>query len=127
MRNHIPRSPHYDLVTDTQAEALNLILIVQSGITHRHATDKHGVEPSHWGNGTSATHLKLHIKQACARLFSGKFTRYRPTRCPGDETQNLLQTKTIDLVDNAVDVIGQIRAQLCQTLEVINTGLDTDH
>ena len=43
-------------------------------------------------------------------LFGGEFMGQRPARCAADHAQALLPVAAVHLVDDAVDVIGQIGA-----------------
>ena len=92
------------------ADAFDVVLIVQRGVGHDDAADRHRFEPRHRRQRSGAAHLDVDAVQHGHRLLGRKFVRRRPARAARAEAEPLLQVEPVDLVDDAVDIVGQLRA-----------------
>ena len=73
------------------------------------AADRHRLQPRHRRQRSGAADLDVDAFQDRHRLLGGKFVRGRPAWTARAEAEPFLQVEPIDLVDDAVDVVGQLR------------------
>ena len=71
--------------------------------------DGDGIEPRHRRQRTGAADLDLDLPQHRRRLLGRKLVGDRPARGARDKAEALLQRDAVDLVDHAVDIVGQRR------------------
>ena len=130
LRDHIARALDLDHVPRLDAEARDLVLVVQGGVGDHHAAHRHRLEPCHRGERARPADLDINAEQGCRRLLGRELVRDRPARRPADKAQPLLPVEPVDLVDDPVDVIGEPRA-LRLDLPVVGKDVldrqDTDH
>jgi len=109
--NHVPGTANDHGIADPHVLAGELIHIVQSRVAHRDSADEYRLQPCHGRQGAGAAHLKFHRTHRRQRFFGREFVRHRPARRARDEAKLPLQLQILDLVDHAVDLIGQVRPQ----------------
>ena len=83
-------------------------LVVQRGVGDGHAAHKHGREFGHGREFAGATDLHINRLHRGACFLGGVFVRHGPARLAADKAQGALQHQIVDLVDHAVDVVGQL-------------------
>ncbi len=121
LRDYIPCSLHHDRIAFPDVTALadrlaaiadapNIVLIVQRRVGHHDPAHRYGLQTSHRRQRPGTPDLDIDLVQDRCRLLGGEFVRGRPTRAAGAEAQPVLQVQPVDLVDDAVDIIGQRRA-----------------
>ena len=110
LRNDIAGALDAHRIADAHILARDLVLVVQRRVRHDHAADGHRLEFCHRRQRSRAPDLNLDSLDNCRRLFRWKLMRRGPARAARDEAEPLLQRETVDLVDNAVDVIAERRA-----------------
>src|SRR5690606_6708829 len=93
-----------------EADALDIVLIVQRGIGDNHTADSDRLQSRNRGHCAGASHLNVDFQKLCKRLFSGKLVRDSPTRAARAETEPRLQVQPVDLVDDAVNIIVELRS-----------------
>ena len=120
--NHITCSANDNRIAHLNAKALNLIGIVERGITDGHAPHKHGLETSNRRNRPRATHLEIDAQQLSTYLLGRKLASNRPAGGSGDKAQLLLLRHAVDLENNAVDIKRQRIALPGERLVVVVTG-----
>ena len=76
-------------------------------VGHGHAADEHRFQARHGCDRTGAPDLDLDGENLGGHLFGGKLVRDREPRRPRHETQALLLREIVDLVHDAVDLVGQ--------------------
>ena len=76
--NHITCSAHDNRVAQLNAKALNLIGIVERGITDRHPPHKHGLQAGNRRDRPRTTDLKVDAQQLSAHLLGRKLASDRP-------------------------------------------------
>ena len=94
-------------------------------IAHRNTANKDGFESRYWGNSACSTHLKFHIQKPGHFFLRGKFSRNRPARSLSHKAESILKLEAINLVDDAVNVVGKLISLLNHTLIVIFTSSNT--
>jgi hypothetical protein len=126
-RDHVAGPANDDGVADADVFAANLILVVQSGVDHRHATDENRFEPCHRRQCASTADLDADVEQLGDRLLGGEFVRQRETWVVSSETEALVSRQLVQLVDHTIDIVGQ-RAALAADLGVVGeeTGKTTN-
>ena len=105
--NHIACAPHDHLVAHAHAFFANLKQVVQRGIGHRDATHKHRRQARHGRELAGAAHLDVDAFDLGRHLLRGVLVRHGPARLAGLEAQVALQLQRVDLVDHAINVVGQ--------------------
>ena len=96
-----------DTIADTDILALNLIFIVKACPGHHHPAHGHRLKHGHRCQGSGASHLDDDIVQHRFHLFGGEFMGDGPARGAAHEAEPLLVVEAVDLINHAVDVIGQ--------------------
>ena len=94
-------------VADAHVQPLDLVLVVQGGARHRHAADGDRLQHRDRRQRAGAADLDDDVFQHGLRLLGGEFMRRGPARRAADEAQAALPVGAVDLVDHAVDVVGQ--------------------
>ncbi len=90
------------------ADALDVILVVQRRIGDDDAADGHRRQPRHRRQRAGAADLDVDVFNGRERLLGRELVRCRPARAARAEAEALLQVETVDLVDDAVDIVVQI-------------------
>ena len=101
---------HHDGIIHADVLALDFVLIVQRGIGNRHAAHGHRTQPRHRRERAGTPDLHINIQHFGHRLLRRIFVRHRPARFAAGKTQARLQIQPVDLIDHAVNVKRQIRA-----------------
>ena len=83
---------------------------MQSYVGHNDAAHRYWGQATHGRQLAGPAHLNIDKLKRCFGLFSGKFMRNRPTRGFCDKAKPFLPLKPVNLVDHAVNIIGQVRA-----------------
>ena len=105
--NHVARATHDDRVADAHVLASGLVFVVQRGVGHRHAADKHRRQFGNRRELAGAADLDLDRQHLRQLLLRRVLVRHRPTRLSRHEAELSLQLDAVDLVDHAVDVVRQ--------------------
>ncbi len=92
------------------ADAPDIVLVVQRRIRNDDAADRHRLQPRHRRQRAGAPDLDVDAGDHSHRLFGGKLVRRRPAGAARAEAEPFLQVQPVDLVDDAVDVVGQLGA-----------------
>ena len=111
LRNHVARALDPDTVADAQAEALDLIAIVERDVGDDDAADANRRKPADGSKLAGAADLDVDRFKRRFGLLGGEFVRKAPARRTGDETEPLLQVEPVDLVDDSVDVERKVGAR----------------
>jgi hypothetical protein len=109
LRDDVAGALHDHHVALAHVQPLDLVGIVQGGARHHHAADIDRLEIGDGCQRAGAADLDEDVLQPRTRLFGRKLVGHRPARRATHEAQALLPVDSIDLVDDAVDVIGQRR------------------
>ena len=105
--NHVAGAADDDTVADQQVLAADLVLVVQGGVGDVDTADEHRLQPRHRRQHTGAPHLHEDVVERGDGLFGRILVRQGEARRPGHEAGLLLQGTVIELVDHAIDGIGQ--------------------
>ena len=127
LRDHVPGAAHDHRVPGAHVLALHLVDVVQRDVAHRHAADEHRLQARHGRQRPGAPHLELDAAHHGEHFIGGKLVRDRPARCARDEAHALLVGAAVQLVDHAVDLVGQRAAACAQVLVVGQAALDAAH
>src|SRR5262249_42649303 len=94
------------------ADAFDVILIMQRRVLHDDAADADRLELGDGRERAGAAHLQLDVPQHGHRALGRELVRDRPAwrTLSGDQPEPLLPVDAIDLVDDAVDVVIEMRA-----------------
>ncbi len=110
LRDDVAGALDDDGVADADILARDLVLVVQGGALHDDAADGDRLERRDRGQRALPADRDQDVAQHRLRLLGRKFVRERPARRAADHAEPLLQREIVDLVDDAVDVVGQRRA-----------------
>ncbi len=105
--NDVASAAHDDHVADAHVLAPNLVLVVQRGVVHRDAADKDRREARHRRQRPGTADLNRDIEQFGDRLLGGKLVRDGKARRARKETKAFLGSQIVELVDHAIDIVGQ--------------------
>ena len=111
LRDHIAGPLDHHPVAHADVLAADFVLVMQRGVGHHHPADGHRFKPGHRGQGAGAAHLDVDGVQYGLGLFCRKLVRQSPPRRPRDLAQPVLIIMPVDLVDDAVDVIAEVRTR----------------
>ena len=95
-------------VADPHAEPLDLVLVVQGRVLHHHAADGDRLELGDRRQRAGAADLDLDVADDGRRPLGGELVRDRPARRARHKAETLLPVEAVDLVDDAVDVVGEL-------------------
>src|SRR6202022_138553 len=87
------------------ADALDVILVVQRDVLHDDAADADRLQLADRREGAGAPDLDLDIPEHGHGALGRKLVRDRPARRARHEAEALLPVETVDLVDDAADVV----------------------
>jgi hypothetical protein len=105
--DHIAGTPHHDRVAHPDVLAMELVLVVQRRVGHRHAADEHWLQPRHRRDRAGAPDLHFDRDEPRRGLLGRKLVRDREPRRARDEPQPLLIGEPVHLVDHPIDVVRQ--------------------
>ena len=116
LRNDIAGALDHDGVADPDVSALaqlltvtadapDVVLVVQRDVLHDHAADADRFELANRSERARAADLYLDIPKHGHSALGGKLVRDRPARGARHEAEALLPIDTVELVDNAIDVV----------------------
>ena len=120
LRDHVAGALHHDRVADADvdaapdrlavaADALDVILVVQRDILHDDAADADRLELADRCEGAGAPDLNLDVPEHGHGTLGGELVRDRPAWRARYESQAFLPIYTVDLVDDTVDVVVEMR------------------
>ncbi len=107
LRDHVAGPLDHHGVTEADVQAGDLVGVVQGGVGHRDAADRHWLEPRHRRDRPGAADLQVDGFQDRAGPLGRKLAGDGPARRARHETQPALPLQVIDLVDDPVDVEAQ--------------------
>ena len=122
LRDHVAGALHDDRIADPHVLAADLVLVVQGRALHDDAADRHRFEHRGRGQRALASDRDHDAAHHGLRLLGGEFMRQRPARRAAAHAEPGLQREIVELVDDAVDVVGQFGAA-CGHLLVIGQHL----
>ena len=105
--NHVAGAAHDDGVAHAHVLAAGFVLVMQRGVGHGHAADEYRRQLGHRRQLAGATDLDFDAEHLGQLLLRRVLVGHGPARLAGDEAQLPLQRDAVDLVDHAVDVVGQ--------------------
>src|SRR5690606_2095566 len=108
LRDYVARALNDDTVTRPHAEAADLVAVVKGDIRHDDSAAGDRREPAHGGQLAGAADLDVDGLERRLRTLSRKFVRDGPSRRLGNETEPGLPVEPVNLVDDAVDIIGHV-------------------
>ena len=109
LRDDVAGTLHDHHVAGAHVQPLDLVGIVQGGARNHHAADIDRLEIGDRRQRAGAADRDQDAVQPRARLLGREFVGHRPARGAAHETEALLPIDAVDLVDDAVDVVGQRR------------------
>src|SRR3569832_1017249 len=123
LRNAVAGALDHDRVADPDiaplpqflalvADALDVIFVVQRHVLHDDATDADRLELADRRERAGASDLDLDIAQHRHGARGREFVRNAPARGARDEAKAALPVVAIDFVDDAVDVVVELRTLL---------------
>ena len=100
LRDHVARPLDHDRVADHDlgavadrraeaVEALDVVLVVERDVDHRHAAHRHRIEPPDRRQRAGAADLDVDLPQHRRRLLGRELVRDRPARLAGDKAPAL--------------------------------------
>jgi hypothetical protein len=104
--DHITGALHQDGRTNADRFFDNIVFVMQGGVRDDHTAHGHRLQSRHGGQLTRPAHLNIDTLNNRLGLFGGKLVGNGPAGGAGCRTKAVLPIKTVDFVDNAVDVIG---------------------
>src|SRR4029453_8811160 len=114
--DHGPCPLHHDRIADAEiaaaaqllaptTDALDVILVVQRDVLHDHAADADRLQLAHRRERAGAANLNLNSFENGDRALCRKLMRDAPARHARYEAEPFLPVDTVDLVDDAIDVV----------------------
>ena len=97
-------------VADAQAEPCDLVAVVERDVGDDDAADADGLEAPDRRQLAGAADLDVDRFERGLGFLGREFVRERPARSAGDLAEPLLPVQSLDFVDDAIDVVGQIGA-----------------
>lgn len=97
-------------VSHAHVLTIDLVLVMQGGVGHRHPAHEYRRKAGHWRQRTRSANLDVDAEHGGELLLGRVFVRHRPARLARDETECALQIEAVDLVDHAVDIERQLIA-----------------
>src|SRR5438874_7124736 len=110
LRDDIAGPLHDDRVALPRILALDLVLVVQGGALHDDAANRDRLQDRGRGQGPLPPDCDHDVAHDCLRLLGGEFMRQGPARRAAAHAEPVLQVEIVDLVDDPVDVVGQLAA-----------------
>jgi len=107
LRDDIAGPPHYYGIADADVLAPHLVGIMQGGVGDGDPAHENRLQPRYRSQGASTSHLHINGDDAGRRFLGRELVGDRPTWCAGDITQRRTVDQPIDLVDHAIDLVGQ--------------------
>ena len=107
LRNNIARALQNHPVPRADILARNLILIVQGGVRNRNAAHHHRLHHRARRQRPGAADLNVDAQQSGDGLLSREFPGNRPARRAADKTQPGLPIQPVELIDHAINLIGE--------------------
>src|SRR5690349_15856908 len=107
-RNDVTTPLNHHPVTDLDAEALDLILVVKSGAADGGAADGHRLQKSHRSQFAGASHLDVDVLDLRHTGSSRVLVGDGPARRFAGIAEFVLQTNVIDLDDDAVNFVIEL-------------------
>src|SRR5581483_2719069 len=123
LRDDVARALDDDRVADTDIAALadllavaantfDVILVVQGRVLHDHPAHSHGLELRRRRERSRAPDSDRDAFHDCGGTLSREFVRDRPARIAADIAEPLLPIDAVHFVDDAVDVVVELRTPL---------------
>ena len=110
--NHVAGAAHDHRVALAHVQARDLVGVVQGRVGDGDAGHLHRLQPGHRRDRAGAADLHLDRAQHGGLFLGRELVRQRPARRARYETHLALLVVVVELVDHAVDVVGQ-RVALC--------------
>ena len=107
--NNVPCPLHNNAIPGAHSQSGNFIAVVQGYVGHNDAAHRYWGQATHGRQLARPAHLNIDKLKRCFGLFSGKFVRNRPARGFCDKAKPFLPFKPVNLVNHAVNIIGQVR------------------
>ena len=107
LRDDVAGAAHDHRVADADVLAGDLVLVVQRGVRHHDAADRHRLEHGGGRERAGAADLDLDAQQLRHRLLRRELVGDGPARRARHEAQPRLPVEPVDLVDDAVDVVAE--------------------
>ena len=118
LRDHVAGAADDHRVADADVLARDLVLVVQRGVGHDHAADRHRLELGGRRERAGAADLDLDVEQPVVASCGRELVGDGPARRARDEAQPLLPVEPVDLVDDAVDVVAERRRACAADLAI---------
>ena len=109
LRNDVAGTLDHHRITGTDSLATQLIFVVKGRPRHHHPAHRHRFEVCHRGQRAGPAHLQRNVTKHRHRALGRELVRNGPARRAADLTHPALEVETVDLVDDPIDVVGQIR------------------
>ena len=94
------------------ADALDVVVVVQRGVLHHDAADRHRLEFGDRRQCAGAADLDFDVAQHRGGLLGSELVRDRPARAARHKTEPLLPVEPVELIDDAVDVVVELGTPL---------------
>ena len=105
--NDVARAPDHHGIADPHVLARHFVHVMQGGVADRDAAHERRLEARDRRQRAGAAHLKLDAAHRGQRLFGGKLVCDGPARRTRYEAELTLQLEVVDLVHDAVDLVGK--------------------
>ena len=112
LRYDVARAPYDDRVADHDAKPLELLLVVEGRALDGYPAHPHRIQDGDRRNRAGTPDLEAHVAEHSHLLLRRELVGDGPARRAGDVPHPLLKSDVVDLVDEAVNLIGKVRAEL---------------
>ncbi len=123
LRNNVAGALNAHHVADADVLALDFIGIVQGDIGHDHAADIDRFQPRHRRQCAHAADLDIDGQKSRQGLLRREFMGYGPARAARHKAQAPLIVEPVDLIDDAIDIVAELRAHLADMFVGIEQAL----
>ena len=126
-RYHIAGSAYDHSVSEPHVLAFNFIHVVQGRVAHYGAAHHDRLEAGDGRERSGAADLEIDFSQHRQRLIGREFMCHGPARGPAHLAEFPLVGTRVDLIDDSIDLIGQLRAARCKRAVIIQASCSAWH
>ena len=124
MRDDVAGALDANPIADAQAEPGDLVAVVEGDVGDDDAADPDRLQPPDRRQLAGAADLDVDRLERRLGFLGGEFVRERPPRSAGDLAKPLLPVQPLDLIDDTINIVGQVRAGALDLAIMIKRFLD---
>ena len=121
--DHIAGALDDNPVPGPNTQAFDFVAIMQRDVGYEDSTHRDRHQPAHWRQFAGSANLNIDRLQRRFRPLGRKFMGQRPTRRLGNKSEPSLPIKPINLVNDAINIIGHSGTALFDHTIMIKHGI----